>query len=297
MPREDFIIAVFCLVDDQLKKIILGQRLRTGGFPPKLTDSEVITMDIVGEFLGEDTDVGIWKYFKTHWLKLFPRLGSRSNYVKQSASLWNFKQKIQEKLSKSMGSFLDPLHMADGFPIHVCHFSRANSSSLFKDSATYGYCAAKKETYYGFKGNIVISSEGIISGITVTAANIDERESLWEIISGLRGIVIADKGLIGNEFREELRDHLNLNLHTPLRSNMEDPRSKSFIRWLVSTRRLVETVIGQLSDRFNIEKVRARDLWHFTNRIARKVLAHTVATAINKSLGNPPLQFELLEIS
>ncbi len=296
MPHEDFIIAVFCLVDDQMKKITLGRRLRAGGFPPKLTDSEVITMDIVGEFLRKDTDVGIWRYFKSHWLALFPRLGSRSNYAKQSASLWHFKQKIQEKLSTLMGALLDPLHMADGFPIPICHFSRANGSASFRDSAAYGYCASKKETYYGFKGNVVISSEGVIYGITVTPANVDERESLWEIIPGLKGMVIADKGLIGQEFQEELRDHLNLNLQTPLKSNMEDPRSKSFMRWLVSTRRLVETVIGQLADRFNIEKVRARDLWHLTSRITRKILAHTVAMVINKSLGNPPLQFELLEI-
>jgi hypothetical protein len=186
--------------------------------------------------------------------------------------------------------------MADGLLIPICHFSRANGSALFRDSAAYGYCASKKETYYGFKGNVVISSEGMISGITVTAENIDERESLWEILPNLKGMVIADKGLIGKEFQNDLRDHLNLNLQTPLKSNMEDLRQKSFTRWLVSTRRLVETVIGQLTDRFNIERVRARDLWHLTSRITRKVLAHTVAMVINKSLGNPPLKFELLEI-
>jgi hypothetical protein len=63
---------------------------------------------------------------------------------------------------------------------------------------------------------------------------------------------------------------------------------------LVSTRRLVETVIGQLTVRFNIEKVRARKLWTFTNRIARKVLSPTVCVFINKLLGNQPLQFDLL---
>lgn len=64
--------------------------------------------------------------------------------------------------------------------------------------------------------------------------------------------------------------------------------------WLVSTRRLVETVISQLTERFHIEKIRARKLWYLTNRIARKVLAHTIAIFINKQLGHPPLQFELL---
>ncbi len=57
-------------------------------------------------------------------------------------------------------------------------------------------------------------------------------------------------------------------------------------------RRLVETVIGQLSERFNIEEVRARDMWHLTVRIGRKLLAHTVNCFINHTLGNPILQHE-----
>lgn len=64
--------------------------------------------------------------------------------------------------------------------------------------------------------------------------------------------------------------------------------------WLVSTRRLVETVIGQLTDRFHIEKVRARKTWYLTNRMARKMLAHILCVFVNKQNGNPPLQFELL---
>ena len=50
----------------------------------------------------------------------------------------------------------------------------------------------------------MISSEGIITGITVTAANIDERESLWEIAQDLKGMMIADKGLIGEDFQRDL---------------------------------------------------------------------------------------------
>lgn len=56
---------------------------------------------------------------------------------------------------------------------------------------------------------------------------------------------------------------------------MEEHRSKEFIRWLVSTRRLVETVIGQLTERFSIEKIRARKIWYLTNCIAQKIVSHT----------------------
>lgn len=57
---------------------------------------------------------------------------------------------------------------------------------------------------------------------------------------------------------------------------MEDSRPKGFLGWMKGTRRLIETVIGQLSERFHIEKIRARDLWHEASRFWRKLLAHTV---------------------
>lgn len=294
MPLEDFIITVFCCIDDMLNKELKGIKLRERGFKPKLSDSEIITIEIVGEILGIDANKEIWQYFSSNWKDLFSNLGSRANFVKQAANLWAVKQILQAKLSEQLNGFSDQLHMSDGFPIPICKFKRAPRCRNFSDCADYGHCASKGETYYGFKGNVLINSDGVITGLTVTAANIDERDSLWEITPGISGMLIADKGLIGTEFQGELRGQTGLDLQTPKRSNMKDDRPKGFRRWLTSTRRLVETVIGQLTDRFNIQKVRARKRWHLTNRITRKVLGHTVCCFINKQLGNPILQFDRL---
>ena len=67
-----------------------------------------------------------------------------------------------------------------------------------------------------------------------------------------------------------------------------------FVSAKINARRNIETVIGQLSGRFNMQKVRARDLWHLSYRFMRKILAYNFCFVINKQLGNPPLQFELL---
>ena len=143
----------------------------------------------------------------------------------------------------------------------------------------------------------MIDSNGIVSSITLTAAHIDERDSLWHLLPGLKGMVIADKGLIGEEFKQSIKAQTGLQLETPMRSNMEDERSSRFRKWLVSTRRLIETVIGQLAERFHIQKVRARDLWHLTSRINRKILAHTACAFINKLRGEKVLQFERFSVS
>lgn len=52
---EEFITAVFCCVDDLLNELS-PQPIRTRCFAPALSDSEVISMEIVAEFLGIDAD-------------------------------------------------------------------------------------------------------------------------------------------------------------------------------------------------------------------------------------------------
>ena len=84
----------------------------------------------------------------------------------------------------------------------------------------------------------------------------------------------------------------HIDLETPLRANMTDTRDPVFVKSLIKVRRLVETVIGQLTDHLHIAKVRARDLWHLTSRINRKILAHTMGIYLNRMLRREPLQFD-----
>jgi hypothetical protein len=292
MPVEDFIIYVYCCVED-ICRTIIKQPLRTRGFKPKLSDAEVITLEIVGEFMGKDQDKSIWRYFRNHWHDWFPNLGSRANFAKQSANLWDLKRRIQEHIVWQTGAMADSVHLVDGFPMPVCNYTRASRSRCFKGEAEFSYCAAKKEKYYGFEGHLVVSSEGIICGYALAAANVDERDVLPEMVTGLRGLLIGDKGYIRPSLKQELKQQ-GLDLQTPLRKNMQDSRPKAVVNQLMSSRRLVETVIGQLAERFHIEKVRARDTWHLTNRFIRKLLAHTMGCFLAKQMGKPTLLFEAL---
>jgi len=279
------------MVDDALKIMTQGQRLRQRGFAPALTDSEVITLEIVGEFLGIDTDKGIWEYSRRHWQHLFPKLASRTQFLRQAAALWACKLALQHAWAEHLGAFADTVHLVDGLPIPVCRFKRAPGSRVFRGVADFGYCAAKDETFYGFRGHLLISLQGVITAFTLTPAKGSEREALWEMLPGIKGLVIGDKGYLSAELQAQLQGY-GINLQTALRENMQDSRPKEQVRVLKRTRRLVETVIGQLSERFHIEKVRARDQWHQTSRIARKLLSHTVAVFLNLLHGREPLQFD-----
>ena len=293
MQVDEFITWVYCCVDDRLESILKdGATLRSRGYKPTLSDSEVIAMEVVGEFLGIDTDKGIWEYFRNHWRHFFPGIGSRSNFAKQASNLWTIKQIIQSLIVGDLRSADEALHIIDGFPMPVCHFRRAKRCKIFRDveQATYGHCASKKETYYGFEGHVVISKTGIITGYSVTKPNI-EREASFDCINNIEGLLLGDKGYIGELFSEELQLE-NIQVSTPPRKNMSDDETPAFRKYLNDTRRRVETVIGQLVDRFSISKIRARDTWHLTNRVARKILSHTLGMLLLRERGLGPMSLD-----
>jgi Transposase DDE domain len=174
-------------------------------------------------------------------------------------------------------------------------------SSVIKDqeqnsgvTGSTGYCAAKDEKYFGFKGHLLVTQYGTPVAYELAAANIDEHDILPEITQNRKGMILADKGLI----RPELKDYLasqNLDLQTPLRKNMQDARPKETVSLMMNIRRKIETVIGQLVERFHIQSIKAKDLWHLCSKVTRKILAHSIAFMFNQ-IQNPdqPLALEFL---
>ena len=273
-------------------EVTQGRPIRSKGFAPTLSDSEVLTMEIVAEYQGIDTDQAIWQYFRRHWLAWFPGLRSRCAFVRQADLLWQYKAMLQHHLATRLGALNEPVHLVDGIPIPLCGFSRAPSCRSFKGVAAYGYCAAKKQTYYGFHGHLLISATGVITQFSLSPANGSEREALWEMVHSIHGLLVGDQGYLSTPLQHELRQ-VDIQLETALRANMHDSRPPAWVALLKRLRRLIETVIGQLVERFSIEKVWARDQWHLTSRINRKLLAHTVCRWLNRFSPNP-LQFEQL---
>jgi hypothetical protein len=122
MDTTTFVVAVFCLIDDWMK----GYSLRQRGPAPTLKDSEVLTMEIVGEFLGISTDSGIYHYFRRHFQDWFPALSQihRTTFVHQAANLWRVKQQLWQGLIGLVEH--DPrISITDSLPVPVFRFARA----------------------------------------------------------------------------------------------------------------------------------------------------------------------------
>ena len=123
----------------------------------------------------------------------------------------------------------------------------------------------------------------MITNFTFASAKINESLFAPDMLDNIKGLLGADMGYISPDLYEYCFKWC-VDLQKPL----------SVINRLKNASRNIETLIGQLSQRSNMQKVRARDLWHLSHRFMRKILAHNFCFVINRQLGNPPLQFELL---
>jgi hypothetical protein len=130
MDRDTFITSVYYLVDNEYKKLCLVYRVRHAGFAPELSDAEVMTMEICGEYFKLPTDTDLYDYFAQHYRHFFPKLTDRSSFVRQGANLWQFKAELQRRLPILSGQATDPVQPIDTLPLPVCTYTRARRASL-----------------------------------------------------------------------------------------------------------------------------------------------------------------------
>lgn len=290
MNLNDFIVDIFCQVDDFMKKYLPKRTLRKRGPTPQLADSEVITMEIVGEFMGMDTDKAIFDFFKRFYRHYFPKLTGRVSFVRHAANLWHVKQKLFDHICKR---FTDPVLVLDSFPIAVCKFVRAKSCKLFKGLAAYGK-ELGNQTFYDFRLHVKINSVGMIQAFSLAAANVHDLHMVGELTAGDRGLLLGDRAYLSEPLKQELLTNQGLELSVPTKYGQPTELAKCQLRLRKRIRRLIETVGSQLVEKLKIKKIWARDLWRLINRIYHKVLAHTFSVMFCLREGLKPLSFSKL---
>ena len=301
MDLNTFVVSVFCLVDDRLKGRQRSYRSR--GPSPKLSDSEVITMEVVAEFLGIDTDKGIYLYFKRHYPHYFPKIREihRTTFARQAANLWKVKEHLWQHLLERellIEGDEEPLLVIDSFPIAVCKKSRSYRCRVMRELADRGR-DTNLGKFLGMRAHVVVAWPGMILKANVCGADTHDLHLAERLLEGMgRGWVLADRNYWSPNLREQLQDHeggLTLLARFKLKNRTEKERGLVWPRWLSKKRQKIETVFSQLVERYQMKVVRARDTWHFCSRFIRKILSHTMAVILCRREGVPPTRFwELL---
>lgn len=292
MDLNTFIIAVFYEVDNWFMQ---QEKLRERGPGPELSDSEVLTMEIVGEFLGMHAEKGLYTYFKGHYAEWFPALREihRTTFTRQMANLWVAKERLWRHLLHRIG--FDPqISLVDSFPVPTCRFARAYRCRILAEESAFGYDETSKQTFYGLRAHLRVAWPGVIVGVSLAPANVHDLSVAEELLEGTQGWALGDRNYHSPDLAERLLAGEGLRLLSPYKSKKRE--KEPWPHWLVQKRRRIETVISQLVERYGARKVWARDRWHLTSRWLRKVLSHTMAVFLCQQEADlPPLRFaELL---
>jgi hypothetical protein len=283
---EDFCTWAYTIVDD-LWSQIAPQFKRPGPAPTTCSDSELITMALVGECRGWDVETEMISQWRDH-RDLFPRLPSQSRFNRRRRNLMQAFNIIRRIVLRSLDVAQDRQCLIDSLPIQVVQFHLVPSSTgdWAAYGAKFGKVPSKKQTIFGYKLHLLITLGGVIVDFELAPANATDLEVGFELLSEHTDLdVIGDKAYISEQKAAELWQHNRLRLRTQPRRNQKKQLPPEVKRLLNRVRQMIETVNGQLTQQFHIEANHAHTFWGLCTRLYTKLAAHTLCIYINRLLG------------
>ena len=298
---ENLMSDTFIIIDELYRQFIPKEVQHRPGPDSQLSDSEVLAIAWTGELLSVDSENAWYGFVKKHFSYLFAYLPDRSRFNRRRRDLWKVTDMLRQRLLECLpyGDIL----IVDSLPVPICDFKRAYfSKSQLKMGyvnglrATYGHCATKDlGTFLGFRVHLIVSQQGLPLTFVVANADIDDREVLPQMIADfLNTIIIGDKGYVSEPLRQELRREYGIHLLAQKRSNQKNPYPPHLRRTINRLRKRVEVTNNQLTDQFNLSRVRARTHWGMLTRISDKFAAFTLGAFINQLSGRPMLALKSL---
>ena len=255
-------------------------------------DSDILTISWLLELIGKDSENAGYKLIKAELKDLFPNLPERSRFNRRRRNLCRASEKLRQILIQFLPE--DDVFIVDSFPIPLCDFKRAPAStSPLKCAdatgtlATYGKCATKGlDTFLGFRGSVITTAYGLPVDFAIATADTDDREVLPLFCErGTYPTIIGDKGYVSEELERDLLETKNVCLLPTRRKNQKKQYPPKFRKLHQKIRRRIETTISQLTQQFNVSRIRARSHWGMLTRFSNKFGGFTLGVFLNKCLG------------
>ena len=246
---------------------------------PKMSDLELVALNITAEYMSINSELQLFRCISGTVLdgKI-----ERSVYNKRKRKLLPYIEKIRETLSGKFADFTD-VFIVDSTPIEICKISRANRSAICTTDEikpSFGYCAAQKSRYFGYKLHAVCDKNGIFHSFDFSPANVHDVNYLNDIKENFQNcLLIGDRGYISKEIQMDLFNYSRINLSVPMRKNqhnfVEFSRTKSKIR------KRIESNISQLCGQFTINTNFAKTFQGLATRIVSKITSFTMIQYLN----------------
>jgi hypothetical protein len=292
---DDFCLWMYVLVDDLWREI--APLFKRPGPKAECSDSELLTLALVGECRGWDVETDMLSYWSEH-RDLFPIIPSQSRFNRRRRNLCDAFPLIRQAVLHLLDLAADRQCVIDSLPVPVVQFHLVPSSSgdWAAYGAQFGKVPSKKQTIFGYKLHLLVTLGGVIVDYILAPANVYDLTMGEELLREQYDLdVVADKAYISAPLARRLAHSNRVRLHTLPRANQKIQLPPDVCRRHNRVRQIIETVNGQLRQQFHLETNHAHSFWGLSTRLQTKLAAHTLSILLNRLLGNPqPLQIKAL---
>lgn len=289
----DLCTHVFVLVDDLYRQVVAPHDHRPG---PRsvFTDSEVITVTLIAELLGKDTEAPFLAWLRKNHLALFPLLPERSRFNRRRRQLPEATNRIRGALMERLVRHLAPeeadLCVIASLPVPVVGFQHAQGAHRWWGEATFGYVAVQRLTIYGFKLHLLITHSGLILDFVLALAHYSDGAFTEQLLADKRQLAtLGDKAYLNEPLHAWLAEHNAVIVLTPKRTNQRQQHPPLLTKAITHFRQAIETVNSQLAHQFGVERNWAKTMFGLAARIQAKLAAHTIGVYLNCLFGQPLL--------
>ncbi len=283
---DDFCTWMYMIVDDIWQQI--APLFKRPGPKPVCSDSELITMAIVGECRGWDVETEMLSHWREHQ-DLFPNIPSQSRFNRRRRNLMLAFNLIRRTVLQMLDLAQDTQCVIDSLPVPVVQFYLVPGSTgdWKAHGAAFGKVSSRSETIFGYKLHLLVTMGGLILDFELAPANATDLQVGFEMLTEHTDLdVLGDKAYISAEKAAQLWQHNRVRLRTVPRRNQKKQLPDHLKKIYNKVRQIIETVNGQLSEQFNIEKNHAHTFWGLCTRLYTKLTAHTLCIYLNRLLGN-----------
>jgi hypothetical protein len=324
LDLETFLTALYVIVDDLYQSCVRPQLPASGGPAPKLEDSEVLCLGLAAQWRAGvpwQSERGFVRYARKHLRYLFPGMTSQSAFNRRLRRLWGAHILIQQAVAEQLWSDQD-CEILDCVPVPVARGARSFHPGWLPDIARVGK-GGNERYFYGLHLLLAVSAQGVATGWTLAAGNIQDRWLAELLLSSRAGApqlsgpprrgaarlaapsewmgpvlscgrlrscpLLADLGYAGPDWHQHWLDDYGAQVLTPPVAERHSARA-----WFSSLRQAIESAFAALCDSFGLQFPQAHSTWGLITRIGAKLAAYNVGILINRLYGRPDLALATL---
>src|SRR5437667_10747445 len=250
LDKAIVLTTIFSIVDDTMKgSAVIQQVLNRPGPAPKLSDSELVTIALYQELIGELREDHFFRLHQSSLQTFFPGLNERSRYNRRKRDLWSVILAVRVSLQIVLEALeLEETAAIDSAPVPCVGYKRAKQASDFVGTAQYGVCSSKAMKSFGLKLHSVVSLTGVVMGFLLTPASRSDNQPVVELLDSFAHHLkrlLGDGAYNDAALQTFLEQYRSVELLAPTKVNQPPVRSKPAQTQLNRLRLICETVNAQ----------------------------------------------------